>query len=150
MPPLAAKCAGPQGTSAVSGARDNRAVKLRRLRENDVLEDGNVVLVRGGELDPDVLRADALRYHSIYGTHGISVFAVRGATLDEMAQEVPLIRFERLTLLKVSEVIEARLRLEPTGRNPRHYTIGFDDLDDGVRRLAGCQHRTVPNPYHDA
>ena len=75
-------------------------MKLRRLREGDVLEDGNAVLVRGGELDPDVLRADALRYHGVYGTYGISVFAVRGATLDEMAQQVPLIRFERLTLLR--------------------------------------------------
>jgi hypothetical protein len=30
-------------------------VKLRRLREGDVLEDGDIVLVRGGELDSDVL-----------------------------------------------------------------------------------------------
>jgi hypothetical protein len=28
--------------------------------------------------------------------------------------------------------------------------LGFDDLDDGVRRLAGCPHQVVPNPYHDA
>jgi len=55
------------------------------------------VLVRGGELDPDVLSADALRYHSIYGVYGISVFAVRDATLEELAQQVPLVRFERLT-----------------------------------------------------
>jgi hypothetical protein len=34
-------------------------VKLRRLREGDVLDDGGVVLVRGGGLDPEVLRADA-------------------------------------------------------------------------------------------
>jgi hypothetical protein len=40
--------------------------------------------------------------------------------------------------------------LEPTGRNPCHYTVGFDDLGDGVRRLAGCPHRVVSNPYYDA
>jgi hypothetical protein len=125
-------------------------MKLRRLREGDVLEDGSVTLVRGGELDPDVLRSDALRYHGIYGAYGLSVFAVSEATLDEMAQQVPLIRFEQLTLLKVSEIVTAGLRLEPTGRNPRHYTVGFDRLEEGVRRLAGCQHRTVANPYHDA
>jgi hypothetical protein len=138
------------GRCAVSGARNNRPVKLRRLREGDVLDDGDVVLVRGGELDPDVLRADALRYHSIYGTYGISVFAIRGATLDEMAQQVPLIRFERLTLLKVRKVVAAGLRLEPTGRSPRHYTVGFDDLDEGVRRLGGCGHQVMRNPFHDA
>jgi hypothetical protein len=125
-------------------------VKLRRLRDGDVLEDAGVVLVRGGELDQAVLRANARQYHGIYGGYGISVFAVRGATLDEMAQQVPLVRFESLTLLRVGDVIAAGLRLEPTGRNPRHYTVGFDDLDDGVRRLAGCPRQVVPNLYHDA
>jgi hypothetical protein len=41
-------------------------MKLRRLRDGDVPEDGGVVLVRGGDLD------------GIYGVYGISVFAVRG------------------------------------------------------------------------
>ena len=70
-------------------------MKLRKLRDGDVLDNGELVLVRGGDLDPDVLRADAARYHSIYGTYGISVFAVGDATLDEVAQQVPLIRFSR-------------------------------------------------------
>jgi hypothetical protein len=125
-------------------------VKLRKLRDGDVLENGEVVLVRGGDLDPDVLRADAARYHSIYGTYGISVFAVRDATLDELAQQAPLIRFSRLTLLRVRDVLAAGMRLEPTGRNPRYYTVGFDHLDDGVRRLAHCPHQVAPNAYHDA
>ena len=125
-------------------------MKLRKLRDGDVLENGEVVLVRGGDLDPDVLRADAARYHSIYGTYGISVFAVRDATLDELAQQTPLIRFSRLTVLRVRHVLAAGMRLEPTGRNPRHYTVGFDHLDDGVRRLARCPHQVVPNAYHDA
>ena len=125
-------------------------MKLRKLRDGDVLEDGEVVLMRGGDLDLDVLRADAARYHGIYGTYGISVFAVRDATLDELAQQAPLIRFSRLTVLRVRDVLAAGMRLEPTGRNPRHYTVGFDNLDDGVRRLARCPHQVVPNAYHDA
>lgn len=125
-------------------------MKLRRLREGDVLDDGDVMLVRGGELDPGLLRADALRYHSVYGSYGISVFAIRGLTLEEMAQQVPLVRFERLTLIKVKDVRGAGLRLEPTGRNPHHYTVGFDDLDRGVTQLADCDHQIVPNLYHDA
>lgn len=55
-------------------------MKLRRLRDGDVLDDGEVLLVRGGKLDPEVLRSDAERYHSIYGSYGISVFAVRDVT----------------------------------------------------------------------
>ena len=125
-------------------------MKLRRLRDGDVLEDGGVVLVRGGDLDPDVLCADATRYHSIYGVYGISVFAVRGATVDELAQQVPLVRFDHLSLLTVRDVLAAGMRLEPTGRNRRHYTVGFDDLEDGVRRLASCPHQVMPNSYHNA
>ena len=128
---------------------DNQAVKSRFLREGDQLDDADVVVVRGGELDVDILRADALRYHHIYGTYGVSVFAVRGLTLDEMAQRAPLVRFGRLTLMRVGVIRAARLRLEPTGRNPRHYTLAFDDLDDGVARLVGCEHQVVSNPYNE-
>ena len=132
-----------------SAASDNQGVKLRFLREGDQLEDADVVVVRGGELDDTILRADALRYHRIYGTYGVSVFAVRGLTLDEMAQRAPLVRFDRLTLVRVGVLRAARLRLEPTGRNPRHYTLAFDDLDDGVARLVGCDHDVVSNPYYE-
>jgi hypothetical protein len=125
-------------------------MKLRRLREGDVLDDVGITLVRGGELKPNVLRADALRYHSVYGSYGISVFAACGATVDELAQQVPLVRFATLTLITVAAVRGAVLRLEPTGRNPRHYTLAFDDLDQGIAALAGCPHQVVPNHYHDA
>ncbi len=107
-------------------------------------------LYAGGRLDPKLLRADALRYDSVYGSYGISVFALRGTTLEEVAQQVPLVRFALLTLIKVLAVRDAGLRLEPTGRNPSHYTLGFDDLDLGVAALARCRHQVVPNPYHDA
>ena len=45
------------------------------------------------------------------------------------------------SLLTVRDVLAAGMRLEPTGRNRRHYTVGFDDLEDGVRRLASCPHQ---------
>ena len=45
-------------------------------------------------------------------------FAVRGITLGELAQQVPLVRFALLTLIKVKDARRAGLRLEPTGRNP--------------------------------
>jgi hypothetical protein len=94
-------------------------MKLRRLRDGDVLDDGDVVLVRRGDLDPDILSEDAVRYHSIYGVYGISVFAVRDATIDELAQQAPLVRFDRLSLLTVRDVLAVGMRLEPTGRNLR-------------------------------
>jgi hypothetical protein len=72
--------------SVVSGAGNNPAMMLRWLRDGDVLEDGHVVLVRGGDLDPDILCADAARYHSVYGVYGISVFAARACSGLTVAQ----------------------------------------------------------------
>lgn len=64
--------------------------KRRHVRDGDRLDDDETVVIRGGRLDPALLRADAERYHDIYGQYGISVFAARDATVDELAQEVPL------------------------------------------------------------
>lgn len=124
-------------------------MKQRYLRVGDELADNESVVVRGGELDREILRTDALRNHAIYGSYGISVFAVRGLTLDELAQRPPLVRFERLTIMTAGTLRAAGLRLDPTGRNPRHFDVSFDDLDDGVDRLCNCEHRVVVNPYHE-
>jgi hypothetical protein len=124
-------------------------VKRRFIREGDTLDDEESLVVRGGELDPAALHADALRYHQIYGTYGISVYAVRDTTLDEMAQEAPLVRFPRLTLVKVGVLRAADLSLQPTGRNRRHFTVSFDLLDEGVARLCACEHQVFVNPYHE-
>ena len=37
----------------------------------------------------------------------------------------------------------------PVGRNPRHFDISFDQLDDGIERLCHCDHVVVDNPYHE-
>jgi len=95
------------------------------------------------------VQADARLYHSIYGEYGISVFAVRDATVDELAQEVPLVRFEILTLVRAGDLRAEGFRLEPTGPNRRHFTVAFDDLDLGVEALEACEHRSWVNPHHE-
>lgn len=124
-------------------------MKQRFVRIGDELTDEVSVVVRGGALDPVVLRADALRNHSIYGTYGISVFAVRDLTLDELAQLPPLVRFEQLATVTVGALRGLGLVLEPTGRNPRHYDVTFEVLDDGVSKLENCDHQLVINPYYE-
>jgi hypothetical protein len=52
--------------------------------------------------------------------------------VDELAQQPPLIRFRLLTLVRAGVLRAAGFRLEPTGRNPRHFTVAFDDLEAGV------------------
>lgn len=131
------------------GADKIVTVKQRFIRDGDELTDDVTVVVRGGDLDPDILRADALRNHSVYGTYGISVFAVRDLTLDELAQLPPLIRFERLATMTVGVLRAHGLTLEPTGRNPRHYDVTFTNLDEGVSSLQDCDHQVVVNPYYE-
>lgn len=123
--------------------------KQRHLRSNDSLDDDDIVVVRGGEFDAAILRDDAQRYHAIYAEFGISVFAARSITVDELAQQPPLVRFKVLTLVQVGVLRAAGFRLEPTGRNPHHFTVAFDDLDQGVERLTTCEHQDWVNPYHE-
>ena len=123
--------------------------KQRHLRPGDRLEDDATIVIRGGLLDPDGLRADAQRHHAVYGSYGISVFAARDAAIDELAQQVPLVRFEVLTLVRVGVLRAAGFGLEPTGRNPRHFTVVFDDLEAGIAALLACEHRSWTNPYHE-
>ncbi len=123
--------------------------KQRFLRDGDHLDDDETVVIRGGRLDIDLLRSDALKYHAIYGDYGMSVFAARDLSVDELAQQVPLVRFEVLTLVRAGILRAAGFRLEPTGRNPRHFTVAFDNLNTGVDALAGCEHVEWVNPYHE-
>lgn len=124
-------------------------MKRRYLRGGDELTDATAVAVRGGRLDPEQLQTDALRNHAIYGTYGISVFAARDLTVEELMQLSPLVRFDRVAVVTVGVLSAAGLRLEPTGRNPRHYDIAFDDLADGVQKMCRSEHLVVVNPYHE-
>ena len=123
--------------------------KLRYIRVEDHLENSATVVVRGGLLDSKVIRSDALRMHRIYGVYGVSVFAVRDVSLDELAQQPPLVRFPVLTLVTVGAVRSAGLWIDPTGRNRLHYTVSFANLDEGVSRLCAAEHEIWKNPYHE-
>jgi hypothetical protein len=42
----------------------------------------------------------------------------------------------------VIRLLGDKTRRFPTGLNPRHYTVGFDDLEDGAWQLANCRIRS--------
>ena len=123
-------------------------MKQRFVRPDDELTDETVIVVRGGELLREALEVDASRTFKAYGVYAISVFAADGVTVDQLAQTMPLVRFELLTLMTVGAVRRAGLRLVPTGRQRLHHSIEFDELDSGLSLLIACEHRTQANPYH--
>ncbi len=125
------------------------SVKQRFIRGGDSIDDDAELVLRGGDLDPKLIRTDAQRMFDIYGTYGVSVFALRGATIDQLARQPPLIRFAVLSVMTARSVRTAGLRLEATGRNRRHFTLIFDDLELGVEAVTGCEYRSVQNPYHE-
>jgi len=124
-------------------------VKERFVRPGDELGDDEEIVLRGGRLADEIIRADAQRMHDVYGTFGVSVFALRGATIDELAQQSPLVRFAELTVVTVGALRSVGVRLEPTGRNRRHFTVMLDDLDAGTEALLSCRHQVWINPYHE-
>ena len=87
--------------------------------------------------------------HHIYGVYGISVFAIVRVSLPEMAQQPPLVRFAELSIIEVGKLRSGGFGMEPTGRNPRHYTLVLEDLAGAVDRLCALEHDIWPNPYHE-
>ena len=76
----------------------------------------NAFQKRGGK-EPQSERHDPLAQPRTY----------RGFLRDpDLPRQVPLVRFDRLSLLKVRDVLAAGMRLEPTGRNPRHYAVSWE------------------------
>lgn len=124
-------------------------MKQRFVRPDDDLDDDEELILRGGDLDPGTIRRDAQRMFDVYGTYGISVFALRGARIDELAQEAPLVRFPHFTVMTMRTIRALGFRLEPTGRNPRHYTLTLRSLDDDIEALVSADHHVWINPYHE-
>lgn len=87
---------------------------------------------------------------TVYGIHGVSVFALRGLPVAELAQQPPLVRFAELTILRVGVLRGAGLRLEPTGRNPLHFTVVMDPFGERAAALCACEHAVWSNPYYEA
>lgn len=51
--------------------------------------------------------------------------------------------------MRVGDLRTAGFRLEPTGRNRRHFTLAWDGLEAGIEKLITCEHTTWANPYHE-
>ncbi len=116
-----------------------------RIRREGIA-DSALVVVRGGLLDLDTLRFDAIEAHRRFGEYGNSVFAAAGDDeVDALARD-RLSRFEVLTVMTVGAIRIAGLDLRPTFRRP-HYTIMLPRLDQDLALLLGCENVVRPNPH---
>lgn len=109
-----------------------------------------LLIVRGGTLDPDLLRADAVRFRRRYrrwGRYGISAyFAADDEEIDVLCK-TRLERFGTVAVFYVSALNAAGMEVVPTFRRP-HATLAHADLDVLVDGLRSCEHRILNNRYH--
>jgi hypothetical protein len=61
--------------------------------------------------------------------YAISVFALRAASLDELGQQAPLVRFGQLGLTTAGAIRTSGLELTAAGRNPHHFSVDFASSD---------------------
>lgn len=104
-------------------------------------------MLRGGELQPEVLAEAARENAALYGFFGLSVFAeTSGARWEDIAEE----RLARAPLLAVFAARDLRasgLDLWDTGRSP-HYDVVHSNLDELISKFVGCSHRLILNPHY--
>ncbi|MGH8999785.1 MAG: hypothetical protein ACRDY7_10405 [Acidimicrobiia bacterium] len=116
-----------------------------RVRLEQLAEDA-LVVIRGGDLDPVVLRRDAIAAFRRFGEYGVSVFAAADRdALDELARH-RLVRFEALAIMTAGAIRAIDLEVRPTFRRP-HYTVMLPDIDRDIHRLTVCEHVKWVNPH---
>jgi hypothetical protein len=115
------------------------------------IPDEAVLVVRGDELDPDVLTADAERFHrrfKAWGRYGVSAFlATDDAEVDALC-ETRLRQWAIAVVFTRSALEASGIEVVPTFRTP-HVTLAHDELATLVQALTSCEHRVVVNPYHE-
>ena len=125
------------------------AERTPRVRLTAIPDDG-VFVVRGDELDPELLIDDASRFHerfSDWGRFGISAFyAASDEEIDAICQ-TRLVRFPVVVVFRRADLEQAGVQVVPTFRTP-HVTLCHEQLDEFVRRLLRCERAVRSNPYH--
>jgi hypothetical protein len=121
-----------------------------RVRLTPIPEDVALV-VRGDELDRDVLEADAARFHrrfTSWGRYGISAFLARDDGEVDALCETRLRQWATAVVFTRADLDAAGIEIVPTFRTP-HVILAHADLARLVDALLSCDHRVVANPYHE-
>jgi hypothetical protein len=120
-----------------------------RLRLSSVAP-APLLVVRGDELTPEILRADARRFfrrYQAWGMYGVSAFAAADEPEVDAICETRLERFNVVVVFERPDLERAGIEIAPTFRRP-HVTLAHQSLDALVRGLRSCQHRTLVNRHY--
>jgi hypothetical protein len=110
-----------------------------------------VLVVRGDELDAEVIRADAARFRRrfpAWGRFGVSAFVAADEDEIDALCETKLRAWSTVIVFGSAELDRAGIEVVPTFRVP-HVTLADPSLDALTEKLLLCDHRIVVNPYHE-
>jgi hypothetical protein len=123
----------------------------QRLRRGDPPPRDDAMVLRGGDLTLDLLRATALTNHAVYGFYGISVWVVTDDLAEAAVAGTKLRGASAVTRLVVADVRAVGIDLWDTGQAP-HYDLVYGDgqnLDELISRVLAVPHAVVDNAHHD-
>lgn len=123
---------------------------MPRVRLRSV-PDQAVLVVRGDELDPEVIRVDASNFRdrfSAWNRYGVSAFLAADESEVDALCAARLIRFSTVVIFRVADIVAVGVEIVPTFRTP-HVTLCHIELEALIDKLRSCKHQTRPNPYHE-
>jgi hypothetical protein len=110
-----------------------------------------LLVVRGDELDANLLEADARRFYRRFDQwdrFGVSALLATDDTEVFALCESRLQRFPVVVIFRRQDLEALGIDVVPTFRIP-HVTLASPDLQALVRALTTCEHREFRNPYFD-
>lgn len=119
-----------------------------RIRRRPLPDDASLV-IRGDELNEQLMRADATRFRRRYrdwDRFGVSALAARDDDEIAILCETRLERFETVVIYRRQALEALGVVVVPTFRTP-HVTLAHENLDSLVQALLTCEHREISNPY---
>jgi len=136
--------------TSVTTEIERMSMPKHRSRRGEPLPRDAALVLRGDDLDPDLLSETAQENSVVYGFFGISVFVEVGGFSWETIASDRLVRAGWLAIFTVGDLLRAGLELWDTGRDPITMlcTRGARSWSPGssVARTASWRIRTTCRP----
>lgn len=124
--------------------------RVPRVRRTPIPADV-LLVVRGDELEGDILRADARRFRrrfEAWDRYGVSAFLAADYVEIAVLCETRLERFATVVVYQRHDLEAKGIEIVPTFRTP-HVTLAHHDLEVLVAVLLTCEHRILDNPHFE-
>jgi hypothetical protein len=126
------------------------AERIPRVRRLPIPNDA-LLVVRGDDLDAEILRADARRFRrrfDAWDRFGVSALVATDEAEVLALCESRLERFPLVVVYRRPDLEVAGLEVVPTFRTP-HVTLAHQDIEALVTVLLTCEHRVLDNPHFE-